>query len=121
MQFLDLRAHKCFGNAPRITDGNDGHWISTYILLNPLTFVEDGVKSDKLRQVSLPYYDRDQCARVPDFEDGDIHDDIICAGGVPQGGKDACQGDSGGPLMTQIGGRWVQAGEWRICFNRWSS
>ena len=32
---------------------------------------------------------------------GSITDDMICAGYLGKGIKDACQGDSGGPLVCQ--------------------
>ena len=52
---------------------------------------------DILQQVTLPIVD---CAET-DYEDEEITENMICAGGVP--GKDSCTGDSGGPLVAPDG------------------
>lgn len=60
--------------------------------------VEDGGKlSDYLQVVSVPVVDQELCNKLL-F--GMITDDMICAGVVETGGKDACQGDSGGPMVV---------------------
>lgn len=40
-----------------------------------------------------------------------IQDEMLCAGYIDQGGKDACQGDSGGPLIVKQDGHYKLAGK----------
>lgn len=66
----------------------------------------------KLQEVNVPLYNREQC--IADYtqegsSESGITDQMICAGFV-EGGKDSCQGDSGGPLVFQREGEWYQAG-----------
>jgi secreted trypsin-like serine protease len=70
---------------------------------------EDGKVSTKLQQATVPLVNRQQC-NGPDAYDGQITDNMICAG-KDTGGVDSCQGDSGGPLaMKKTGGSYVLAG-----------
>jgi len=65
---------------------------------------------DRLYQVSVPLISNQQC-RDTNYEDEEITENMICAGFIQEGGKDACQGDSGGPLMVQEpGGEYRQVG-----------
>lgn len=57
---------------------------------------EGGSLSNNLRSVRLPIIDHAHCNKL---YGGAITDRMICAGIVPDGGKDACQGDSGGPMV----------------------
>jgi len=57
------------------------------------------VGSDVLRQVEIPLVDLTTCRLSYGIFDGDVTDNMLCAG-LKGGGKDSCQGDSGGPLMT---------------------
>tara|TARA_B110000977_G_scaffold176189_1_gene231608 strand:- start:957 stop:2684 length:1728 start_codon:yes stop_codon:yes gene_type:complete len=43
---------------------------------------------------------------------GSLHESMICAGDLIDGGEDACQGDSGGPLtvISPIDNRWLLVG-----------
>ncbi|GIX80962.1 proclotting enzyme [Caerostris extrusa] len=56
-----------------------------------------GKVSPVLRQVTIPVWDNNECARTYRFER--INEAFMCAGS-PENGEDACQGDSGGPLMA---------------------
>jgi len=54
---------------------------------------------DRLRAAIVPTVNQDICSDAyTDF--GGVTDRMICAGVLPDGGKDACQGDSGGPLAV---------------------
>jgi len=65
--------------------------------------LESGGSSPReLQEVVVQYVDNDTCNRDESY-DGDITDQMLCAG-VPGGGKDSCQGDSGGPIFTYDGG-----------------
>ncbi|MCE7989107.1 MAG: serine protease [Caldilinea sp. CFX5] len=70
-----------------------------------------GAASDVLRQVEIPLVDLTTCRLSYGVFDGDVTDNMLCAG-LKAGGKDSCQGDSGGPLMTFDTGSnsWKQVG-----------
>lgn len=70
-----------------------------------------GAASDVLRQVEIPLVDLTTCRLSYGVFDGDITDNMLCAG-LKAGGKDSCQGDSGGPLMTfdNDSNTWKQVG-----------
>jgi secreted trypsin-like serine protease len=58
--------------------------------------------SKTLQGIEVPYVTRATCNRFESY-DGDITDNMICAG-LQKGGIDSCQGDSGGPATTMING-----------------
>ena len=60
---------------------------------------EDGNVSNVLKQVSLSVISNQDCAATYN----DLTDNMLCAGGSPQGGEDSCQGDSGGPFVVPAG------------------
>lgn len=63
---------------------------------------EGGSSSGKLMQVELPIIDFKECNGKKYFYNGTLKEkEMICAGYLKEGGKDACQGDSGGPLITK--------------------
>ncbi|MDI1459904.1 serine protease [Catellatospora sp. KI3] len=69
------------------------------------------IQQRRLRQVQVPYVGDGTCGNV--FRSKGypfVASDMICAGDLRNGGRDACQGDSGGPLLRRDGGRWVQVG-----------
>ncbi|MBV1849090.1 S1 family peptidase [Catellatospora tritici] len=64
-----------------------------------------------LRKVQVPYVGDGTCGNL--FRSKGypfVASDMICAGDLRNGGRDACQGDSGGPLLRRDGARWVQVG-----------
>ncbi|MGR9438388.1 serine protease (plasmid) [Rhizobium leguminosarum] len=58
---------------------------------------EGGKVSAELNFVDIPIVSTSIC-NAPQSYDGQITDQMICAGNA-EGGKDSCQGDSGGPLV----------------------
>lgn len=60
---------------------------------------QGGYLSPKLLFLEVPIVSKKIC-NAPASHDGDIGDDMICAG-FSDGGIDNCQGDSGGPLTTR--------------------
>ncbi|KAJ6220761.1 hypothetical protein RDWZM_006573 [Blomia tropicalis] len=63
------------------------------------TYEDEKKMSQFLREVEVEIMENDECN---DIFEGEISDDMFCAGGNPQGGKDACQGDSGGPVVNSF-------------------
>ncbi len=62
----------------------------------------------RLQFVDVPFVITEIC-NAPQSYDGDITEDMICAGQA-EGGIDSCQGDSGGPLVLGAGTNPVLAG-----------
>ncbi|XP_030375601.1 trypsin-1 [Scaptodrosophila lebanonensis] len=58
---------------------------------------EGGLASDTLREVSVVIITQAEC-RNSSYSESEITDNMICAGDLAEGGKDACTGDSGSPL-----------------------
>ena len=69
---------------------------------------EGGSQSTQLLEVDLPIVAHNAC--LPFYQNSLNQPLMLCAGGVPQGGRDSCQGDSGGPLFVNRAGQVVQAG-----------
>jgi secreted trypsin-like serine protease len=59
----------------------------------------DQYRDNKLRQVEVPLVDTQACRAAYEKVQRAIDPRNICAGGLPEGGKDSCNGDSGGPLV----------------------
>jgi len=72
---------------------------------------EAGSASNVLRQVEAPLVDLERCRQSYGIFNGQVTDNMICAG-LSDGGKDSCHGDSGGPLMIFDASttRWKQVG-----------
>jgi hypothetical protein len=70
------------------------------------------VPTTELYAVDLPLLTNEQCeTRYSELGASlTIGAGALCAGGLPQGGKDSCQGDSGGPLIMIENTRPVLAG-----------
>ncbi|XP_051742268.1 trypsin-like [Ctenopharyngodon idella] len=62
---------------------------------------------DILQEVMIPIVSNSDCNNA---YGGGITSNMICAGLLNQGGKDACQGDSGGPMVSRNGSVWIQSG-----------
>ena len=56
---------------------------------------------DALNEVAVRIIEKDQCENIHSDYQGQLSDEMICAG-YKEGGRDACLGDSGGPLACQI-------------------
>ncbi|KAH8283622.1 hypothetical protein KR018_009584 [Drosophila ironensis] len=61
---------------------------------------EAGYASDTLREVDVLVITQSDCRNHTSYRAGQITDNMMCAGYISEGGKDACGGDSGGPLQT---------------------
>ncbi|KAH8373706.1 hypothetical protein KR200_002852 [Drosophila serrata] len=61
---------------------------------------EGGSASDTLREVQVVVIPQSECRNHTTYKPGQITDNMMCAGYISEGGKDACGGDSGGPLQT---------------------
>lgn len=66
----------------------------------------------RLRLVTVPYVRDSTCADAyARAGETIVRDDMLCAGDLDRGGRDACQGDSGGPLIRRDrAGHWIQVG-----------
>lgn len=69
---------------------------------------EGGPQSNQLLEVDLPIVAHNAC--LPFYQNSLNQPLMLCAGGVPFGGRDSCQGDSGGPLFVTRADQVVQAG-----------
>tara|TARA_B100000795_G_scaffold72134_1_gene50820 strand:+ start:3484 stop:5211 length:1728 start_codon:yes stop_codon:yes gene_type:complete len=79
-----------------------------------------GSLASVLQMVSTPIVSNDVACDSSVDENGDsgsypcssLHESMICAGDLINGGEDACQGDSGGPLAVRslIDNRWLLIG-----------
>lgn len=75
--------------------------IKNWILITTLfNFQSGGLSSSQLRDVQIFTINRQLCRQryASLSRPQTISDNMICAGILDVGGKDACQGDSGGPL-----------------------
>jgi len=66
---------------------------------------QGGSQSKVLLKVDVPIISNKVCNSDQTQYSGKITANMICAGHLNEGGKDACQGDSGGPLIIENGGR----------------
>ncbi|KAK9977441.1 hypothetical protein ABG768_019255 [Culter alburnus] len=66
-----------------------------------------GTAPDILQEVMIPIVSNSDCNNA---YGGGITSNMMCAGLLNQGGKDACQGDSGGPMVSRNGSLWIQSG-----------
>uniref|UniRef100_A0A8C1P691 Zgc:123295 n=1 Tax=Cyprinus carpio TaxID=7962 RepID=A0A8C1P691_CYPCA len=64
---------------------------------------------DTLQEVIIPVVNNSACANAYKGM-YTITSNMICAGLLNQGGKDACEGDSGGPMVSKKGSLWIQSG-----------
>ncbi|XP_064627798.1 tryptase-like isoform X2 [Lineus longissimus] len=76
---------------------------------------EDGDVSNILRHVAVPIVSNADCNNayrlIEELNVGlNVTDDMICAGVLGKGGKDACQFDSGGPMMLKLDDQWIVTG-----------
>jgi len=69
------------------------------------TTQEGGRVSESLQKVEVPIITNAICNSAQTRYSGKITENMLCAGNVSSGGKDACQGDSGGPLIIDNGTR----------------
>lgn len=60
---------------------------------------ENGSAVVSLREVEVPYVTLDLCQELYSDTEYKISNNMLCAGLVGIGGKDACKGDSGGPAV----------------------
>ena len=66
------------------------------------TSMSTNAGSKLLQGIEIPYVTRAVCNRPASY-DGDITENMICAG-IQKGGVDSCQGDSGGPATAMVSG-----------------
>lgn len=57
------------------------------------------LRANELREVHVPVLNTLTCKGLDGLYGG-ISENVICAGDLQSGGRDACQGDSGGPLIA---------------------
>jgi secreted trypsin-like serine protease len=61
-----------------------------------------GLKSKLLQEVDVDYIPNETCyGYQTSYTSADVNEDMLCAGMLGEGGRDACQGDSGGPLVIR--------------------
>ncbi|XP_037081616.1 chymotrypsinogen A-like [Pollicipes pollicipes] len=64
-------------------------------------------QADMLLEVELPVLTQTRCTQIWGSL---VRESMICAGGLPSGGKGVCNGDSGGPLVTSVSDRYTLIG-----------
>ncbi|XP_042559129.1 prostasin-like [Clupea harengus] len=72
--------------------------------------VSDGASTWTLQEVEVPVVGNSACQTAYQGYSITITNNMMCAGLLGQGGKDACQGDSGGALVSKQGAVWVCLG-----------
>jgi len=72
----------------------------------------DGPSPSILQMVQIPVVSNATAMHPNGYPEGDITDDMLCAGDMTGGNVDACQGDSGGPMVIRNPDdtQWVLAG-----------
>lgn len=80
---------------------------------------EGGSATNTLQVAQVPIVSNADAMNIGGYSQGQITDDMICAGFLGQGGVDACQGDSGGPFVvpdasSPVGYRLAGATSWGI-------
>ncbi|EDW74912.1 uncharacterized protein Dwil_GK15931 [Drosophila willistoni] len=63
---------------------------------------EGGFATDSLQEVEVLVLTQMECRLNSTYKSGQITDNMICAGYLQNGGRDACSGDSGGPLHVHF-------------------
>jgi len=72
------------------------------------TLSSGGSTPDVPHSVTVPAVSNAEC--IEQYGQGEITDNMVCAGAIGVGGVDSCQGDSGGPFVCQCGGRTKHVG-----------
>ena len=72
----------------------------------------NGPSPSILQMVQVPVVSNATAMHPNGYAQGEITDDMLCAGDMTEGGIDACQGDSGGPLVVRNSddSDWILAG-----------
>ncbi|XP_067284119.1 trypsin-like [Pseudorasbora parva] len=92
----------CLAAAGSVFSAGTESWVTGWGTL------KDGGKSANiLQEVKLPIVRNSKCY---DAYGGGITNNMICAGFLNVGGKDACQGESGGPMVSKNSSLWIQSG-----------
>ena len=75
-----------------------GWGSTTQVLVDSNTTTQAPKVPDLLQSVDVPVVSQANCTTAYSNDSRTITDNMICAGIIGTGGKDACQGDSGGKL-----------------------
>uniref|UniRef100_A0A8C1X2K6 Zgc:123295 n=1 Tax=Cyprinus carpio TaxID=7962 RepID=A0A8C1X2K6_CYPCA len=103
--FSDYIRPVCLAAAGSVFGAGTESWVTGWGLLQP----ESTQFPDTLQEVMIPIVSNSACANAYKGI-RNITSNMICAGLLNQGGKDACKRDSGGPMVSKNGSLWIQSG-----------
>ncbi|XP_042589725.1 serine protease 27-like [Cyprinus carpio] len=105
VNFSDYIRPVCLAAAGSVFGAGTESWVTGWGRLQP----EGTQFPDILQEVMIPVVNNSACANAYKGI-RNITSNMICAGLLNQGGKDACEGDSGGPVVSKNGSLWIQSG-----------
>ncbi|XP_067284118.1 serine protease 27-like [Pseudorasbora parva] len=92
----------CLAAAGSVFRAGTESWVTGWGALK-----DQGEPVNILQEVKLPIVSNSECCQA---YEGGITNNMICAGYLYVGEKDACQGDSGGPMVSKNSSVWIQSG-----------
>ncbi|KAL2078679.1 hypothetical protein ACEWY4_026364 [Coilia grayii] len=105
--FSDYIQPVCLAASNSTLDSGTKTWVTGW------SNISNGVVpqySNRTSDAPVPVVSNSDCEKAYSTKHHSITSNMICAGLLGQGGKDACSGDSGGPMVLLQDSVWVQVG-----------